>query len=177
MNCPSRKNKSGLICVLMISLMVGGAAFLQAQEAPNRVAPAEPDPFAAQGQADYFSQMKKPEGQYIIGEKLIIVIAKDHKTVWGYSPATGKWNSKKVHKPNGEKVVPMIGGNMACFQAGDRLYGFSGTTGYWASQAVDDGEKVALSLYDEFALGIIGTRYYTFSRTTGSWDMLDTKLP
>ncbi len=110
---------------------------------------------------------------YLVAEGLIIVIAPDDQSVAAFSTHTGVWRKTTVKLADGEKITPVVGSQIAYFQAGDALFAFSAPKGSWHSVDIQAGAKVEAIVGSGYAIVQVGNKLYAFSAMAGRWDSVD----
>jgi outer membrane protein assembly factor BamB len=127
-----------------------------------------------------------PAIPYLTSESLLVVVSPQNDAVWAYSKELGSWWKQTLATPPREPIRPIVSGQVAIFQAGDRTYAFSAAVPRrvamqsrgkiqegWAMFESDP--KAELTIMDDWAWAVADDRIYAFSAKDGRWAGLDVK--
>jgi hypothetical protein len=111
----------------------------------------------------------------IVSESLMVVVAPDRSCVSAFSVDGGSWQHQTVTGHEGKDIPVVVGSDLACFQAGDRLYAFSGPRGTWHSVEIPADPHAAnfIAVGRQLAWYRGKDRLYTFSAVAGGWDSIE----
>jgi hypothetical protein len=101
---------------------------------------------------------------YLQSDSIILFVSPANDAVSAYSKHTGKWQKQAVKIGPGEKLTPVLSQDVACFQVGNRLYGFSGRYGNWAAIDLEAGSKAEIRLTADVAVGVTKTAFTPLAR-------------
>jgi hypothetical protein len=89
---------------------------------------------------------------------------------WGFGVDKGEW--VKMPGPGGsnEKIDISLAANVALFQQGDRIYGFSGKTGTWDTADAPPGQRAKGLVTQNIGGFRFDGKCFGFSATTGKFD-------
>jgi hypothetical protein len=107
---------------------------------------------------------------YSAAESIIVMVSPNNDAVYGFSTRTGLWQKETVKSANNDPITPLLFVNTACFQAGDRLYAFSGQRGSWHSIDLESGSKPKITLGKDMIIAMGTNRLYAFSSIAAHWD-------
>ncbi len=107
-------------------------------------------------------------------ESIVLSLSNSHKTLYGYSAATGTWDKIGLGSPLKE-FVPALAGRLGFVVVGNRVLAYSGTVGRWDSVEVADAKEPPVpSLDSEDRIRFqVGSKIYMFSAVTGRWAIAD----
>jgi RNA polymerase sigma factor (sigma-70 family) len=106
----------------------------------------------------------------IFDQSVLIVLSPDHTVAWGFGVDKGEW--VKMPGPGGsnEKIDISLAANVALFQQGDRIYGFSGKTGTWDTADAPPGQRAKGLVTQNIGGFRFDGKCFGFSATTGKFD-------
>ena len=105
---------------------------------------------------------------------VLLSISNSHKTLYGYSAATGTWDKARLNSTIKE-FQPIVGGRQGCVVVGNRVYAFSGVVGRWDFIEVADTKEPPVPSWssDDRIRVDVGSKIYMFSAITGRWSVAD----
>lgn len=107
-------------------------------------------------------------------ESIVLSLSNSHRTLYGYSNATGSWDKIRLSSPL-KDFQPALGGHVGFVVVGNRVLAFSGVVGRWDSIEVADAKEPPVpSLDSEDRVRFqVGSKMYMFSANTGRWAVAD----
>ena len=109
---------------------------------------------------------------YFQSDSIILVVSPTDDAVFGFSKHTGKWQKQAVKIAPSQTITPMLSQNVAYFQVGNRLYGFSGRHGNWDSIELEAGSKPEMRMTSDVVVGMTKDRIYAFSALAPAWSFV-----
>jgi RNA polymerase sigma factor (sigma-70 family) len=135
----------------------------------------------ARGPADEESSWGKPpaiaaktkegsDSDWMETSQVILALSPDHTVAWGFGVGKGEWVKMPGAGSSNQKIEASVTTDVAVFQQGNRIYGFSGTTGTWATADAPEGQVGNMMVSTGIGGAYFDGECFAFSPITASWD-------
>ena len=111
-----------------------------------------------------------PDLDWLITRDVIMAFSPDHTVAWGFSVGKGEWVKMPGAGSSNQKIEASVTTDVAVFQQGNRIYGFSGTTGTWATADAPEGQVGNMMVSTGIGGAYFDGECFAFSPITASWD-------